>query len=148
MRNHQLARASSLESPKRLRFALGSLERCSEGERVCDAGRVSSAIIPSIRLPPDQVSPGHPRRLNSASPASTISAPSSASCPCIEALRLSPERQPLCWVPSPFSRLVHFCYFFHRHTQNAKFQDSRDLRLRATNLFSKYFIINLVLLFH
>ncbi|XP_059481353.1 guanylate cyclase 32E-like isoform X2 [Neocloeon triangulifer] len=106
MRNHQLARASSLESPKRLRFALGSLERCSEGERVCDAGRNSHAIIPAIRLPPDQISPGNPRRMNSVSPASTISAPSSASCPCIEALRLSPERQPLCWAPSPYSSLA------------------------------------------
>ncbi|KAF4520109.1 hypothetical protein B566_EDAN010265 [Ephemera danica] len=101
-----LARASSLESPKRLRFALGSLERCSEGERVCDAGR-GTCVIPAIRLPPDQqppLSPCRTRRL--ASPASTSSAPSSASCPCIEALRLSPERQPLCWAPSPFSSLA------------------------------------------
>jgi hypothetical protein len=101
-----LTRASSLESPKRLRFALGSLERCSEGERVSEAGRGCS-IVPSIRLPPDQMPPLSPcrsRRFHSVSPSSTVSAPSSASCPCIEALRLSPERQPLCWAPSPYSR--------------------------------------------
>lgn len=48
----------------------------------------------------------------------------------------------------PFLGWSTFVYFFNRHAQNAKFQDSRDLRLRSTNLLVNIWWLIFVLLFH